>query len=383
MKKAFLASWPLLLAACAMPNTTDDAAQVGAEPSAELDGPGKRVKPKGTKSGCTVKYNLPAGMPATAKLASLRLLSDGRYRALVPGTAIELPADMSYEISWESQNPPARIECTSGADIDLTPRGAVGSLLPMPFSDFGIRYDDGSHTTLSSYLCVTSPCVWRPFDPRESADLGAPAAVWSFSPWSFASRRMPHAGGAAGIPEIPFQGARRLNQILDLATVMATVHLEFDDVDPAYPTLLTGSARARLGADVLPSATSVPSFERFYAQESLSSLPRDFLIPEGSALVLAANADLARLPASKFRAGERTVITFKRLEVEHLVPNGSTLELPGTFSVQPADKSANLFGYSNVPTHSGVDLLPGTYTVTTVAKDAKGMPQKSVDTITL
>ena len=56
--------------------------------------------------------------------------------------------------------------------------------------------------------------------------------------------------------------------------------------------------------------------------------------------------------------------------------------VPGDFKVTDAG-GATLFNYDNVPTHTGVDLFPGTYTVTTTARDSRGVDHSDTQTVTL
>lgn len=373
MKQLLPAAALLLLAACAMPDTTRDAAQVVAEPGVELDGPGKRVTPTTTTSRCKVRFSRPAGLPSAARMPDLVIVPVGAANGttLGPGAEMEVLTGRLHQYRWSDLNLLRPFMCTREGIFNFTPGGAIGSVLPMPFNSFGVVFPRESEVAPETvYHCPAGPCTWRPLSVDSSALVEDPRLVWAL---------YPYVRDSAALKQ-PIRRAPGEGTYVNLATKMATVRLQFDDSDPAYPTGSTVSMRLGFADE---TGSKVGQSKSRFVEKKLSDLPKDFLTLVGQPLVLSGAERIARLDGAQFRSGARTVVKFKRLEVDHLVVDGGTEVLVGTFSVTPVDEAANLFDYRAVPTHSGVDLLPGTYIVTTEATDAAGVSHRTEQTVTL
>ncbi len=347
---ATLAFGPILFPACAGSSGTDAAAELGAGDNVELDGPGVRVRPRGSAGTCTFVSTRPALLPAGASLELLWVSSGAWSDGFAAGRTAVVSAGTYRVRSREFSD--VSVACPAGKSVDITPVYA-GTSVPIPFGQIH-RFLSGLGDFRAAF---ETPNSWHSIPQIAPTD---PVGNFYLEDSSY---------------PMPISTLVTASRVIDFAPMMATVHIDLDDVDPGYPTMSSTNVRNLRTSDARST---------FGGERQLRALPKDFAVYGGSALDIGYRSSFGSPGGARTTAlsiATRTVLTFKRLEVEDFVTDdGRTL--PGNFTVTPVAGSVNTFGINGV-THTGVDLLPGTYTVTVTATDARGLPFTDVQRVTL
>lgn len=342
----------LALAACAAPSNDDVAGNMGVAVELEELGPGVRVRPAAGTG--TLVSAAPAGLPSGATVPTLVGTLTGGAQFVLSANATRVSGQGNYQFAAGVGVDDYTL--STGQTIDVTPVYLYAAL-PMLFD-----HPTLDTTAVNGVRSVTAPTIWT----IARSQFGA-GRRWSFQ----------NDVGSAGV-DIPFAmpASSHASRKVDLTSQLAAVHLELDDVDPDYPTY---------GAAALYSnATWV----------NVREVATDFLVAPGRKIDIFTRSiagttstssqvypSAAFLPSVQApAAGGRVTITLRRLEVED-VQGTDGAPVRGRFSV--VHKATGREAYEDVPTHTGVDLPPGAYTLTVSSKDRLGIEQVSTQDITL
>jgi hypothetical protein len=181
-------------------------------------------------------------------------------------------------------------------------------------------------------------------------------------------------------PSYSWKGSTAAGALTELIIPTATLVLQVDPVDPAFPSASPDCLRMR------SLRTDIDQYPNYTASRwSVSPPVRDLAtgpvnVPAGNAVRLATGGSLADrngtdLMTWPVQAGTTTTITLNRLEVDDVAsPTPGAPRIKGTFDID-MKKSGAWTPYAcgrTVPTHTGVDLPDGDYRVTTVADGPNG-----------
>ena len=163
--------------------------------------------------------------------------------------------------------------------------------------------------------------------------------------------------------DIPFPATLPTTRVFDLKPLMAEVELDMEPIDPNFPS----------GAELT----------LWRIRKNVRALPKKILLPTPGKLDFQAIGSGSNLQSFDgipiAAAGTTSVIKIRRLEVDNI--EDGNVEVVGTYSVYRTDGGHIV--YSDVPTHTGVDLLPGKYRLEVRGRGANGQAINDIHDIEL
>ena len=303
----------------------------------------KRIKPQGTEG--VVRITKPSW--ATAAFDQGLFFGGSTVKL---GDSLSKPPD-TYRLTLPASE--SSIEVRAGAAETFTPAG------------LRIRYANPIHSTwfASNQILVKGTSGYQLRAGGAEIALAAHAGRFDVTAGAFT-----------------WTGTLMAGALADIVVPTATLVLQFDTIDPSYPTVGENCLRLRAlrnDIDRYPNYTATRWSESPALRELGAGpvyVPADVPVALNRGVAFSDQADVASYPMA---AGTTTTITLNRLEVEDVVVPSATAPLRGTYSLELKSGGGSWTPYrcgSNAAfaTHTGIDLPNGSYRVTTYANGPNG-----------